>query len=278
MSALGRTARATLGVFRIQFAESIQYRVAALSGAAVSILWSVIEITVYIAFFRHGERAMIPGISSGMTLAQAISYAWLGQMLFGLYPGLDGSIVQQIEKGDIGVEMCRPFPLYNLWFARKAASTLSTMLMRGSAVVLFGFFMPGIYRLGGPTTLPALLCALLSLCCAFVLSAAVSNLVAAVRMNVPWGNGPMHILFLLTMVLSGGYLPLQLWPDFMQTFLYYQPFAGFMDIPLRLYLGLMPPSQALSAMLLQLGWTAAFIVLGNLLMRRHLRSVVIQGG
>lgn len=278
MSRAARTLRATFAVLRIQLAESLQYRAAALSGAAVSILWGIIEITVLIAFFQHGERAMIPGISSGMTLAQAVSYVWLGQMTFLLHPQLGGDILKQIVSGDIGVELCRPFPLYNLWFARGMASRLSAVLLRGGIVVLFGFLMPGIYHLNGPASLPALLCAFASFGCAALLCAAFGNLIAAIRMNVPWGDGPMNILLVLVGILSGNYLALQLWPDFLQTFLYYQPFAGCTDIPLRLYLGLMPLSQAPGAMLLQLGWTAAFIAAGRLLMKKHIKTVVIQGG
>ncbi len=57
--------------------------------------------------------------------------------------------------------------------------------------------------------------------------------VTSVRMNVSWGNGPMFILLLVPGVLSGTYLPLQLWPDFMQRFLLLQPFARPADTPLH---------------------------------------------
>jgi ABC-2 type transport system permease protein len=86
------------------------------------------------------------------------------------------------------------------------------------------------------------------------------------------------MLSLLGMVLGGGYLPLQLWPDFMQGFLFIQPFAGITDIPARLYVGSMPVNEAAAAIGLQLFWTAIFITAGKLLMNRKLKSLIVQGG
>ena len=79
-------------------------------------------------------------------------------------------------------------------------------------------------------------------------------------------------------VLSGAYLPLQLWPEFMQGFLIIQPFAGYLDIPLRLYLGTMSLSIAVYAVGLQIIWTAFFILCGKKLMNIRLKSIIIQGG
>ena len=86
------------------------------------------------------------------------------------------------------------------------------------------------------------------------------------------------MLLLASGVLSGGYLPLQLWPDAMQKVLLYQPFAGYLDIPVRLYVGSMAAEQGITAVLMQLGWTAAFVLAGNALMGRKLKTMIIQGG
>ena len=41
-----RMLRAMGSIFRIQLAEGLQYRLSALSGAAISVFWCLIEITV----------------------------------------------------------------------------------------------------------------------------------------------------------------------------------------------------------------------------------------
>lgn len=86
------------------------------------------------------------------------------------------------------------------------------------------------------------------------------------------------MLLLLSGILSGTYLPLRLWPDFMQTFLYLQPFGGFADIPLQLYIGSVAPAAALPGIGLQLLWSLIFIAAGRMIMKRRLHSIIVQGG
>ena len=88
----------------------------------------------------------------------------------------------------------------------------------------------------------------------------------------------MFLLQVVAYALSGGYLPLQLWPDFMQGFLAIQPFAGTMDLPLRLYIGTILPHQAIAALALQAGWITIFIIVGRILLRRRMRYIIVQGG
>jgi len=103
-------------------------------------------------------------------------------------------------------------------------------------------------------------------------------LLTAVRMGLTWGEGPTWALLLLAGVLSGAYLPLQLWPDFLQPVLLLQPFAGVMDIPLRLYVGSMPLEDATWVIGLQLIWAIVFIVSGKVLMAQRIKGLIVQGG
>lgn len=62
-------------------------------------------------------------------------------------------------------------------------------------------------------------------------------------MDVCMGEGLANAAFVVMQILAGGYLPLQLWPEWMQKFLYYQPFATLMDVPMRFYVGVAQLSQ-----------------------------------
>jgi ABC-2 type transport system permease protein len=103
-------------------------------------------------------------------------------------------------------------------------------------------------------------------------------LVTSIRVSITWGEGPTSLLMLICGVLSGAYLPLPLWPDFMQPFLYIQPFAGQLDLPVRLYSGAIDPGGAAAVFALQLGWTLVFIAAGRIIMRGKLSRIIIQGG
>ena len=267
------TLRACYSLFRIRLAESIQYRMAAITGSLVGIFWAIVEVVIYRVFYMYGHPP-----TDGLTLTQVISYAWLGQVLFMLQPmSVDGDILTKITSGDVGVELCRPLDLYGHWFAKTAAGRLSGWI-RGVITLVVGLLVPMGWGLGAPASWEGFCLFVVSVFCAFLLCASYGMLITAVRVGLTWGEGPTWMLLLLGGVLSGGYLPLQLWPQALQGILLLQPFAGYMDIPLRLYMGSMPLSQAGWALLLQVVWTAVFIVLGKAIMQRKIRNVIVQGG
>ena len=269
-----RTVKASLSLLRIQFADSLQYRAAALAGASIGIFWAAIEITVYSIFYNHGNLVN----SSALSLPQLISYIWLGQVIFPLNQlRIDPELRRKIVSGDVALELCRPLDFYIHWFMRSTAARLSSSWGR-SAFILIAALIPGTYRLLAPASTANLLFFGFSLLSSFLPCSAYAMLSTAIRLRITWGDGPTYMIELLGMILGGGYLPLQLWPDSLQRILLLQPFAGYLDIPVRLYIGSMPLADALPALGLQIFWTAFFILLGRWLMQRNLHSIVVQGG
>lgn len=273
---MSRTLRACVSLFRIRVAESFQYRMSAFSGVVTSLVWAFVEAAAFTVFFKNADNA---GFTGGLTLNQTISHVWVRELLLFMQPySIDDELLIKITNGDIGIEMCRPLDLYWHWFSRSAAGKIVGFVMRCLICFLIGFLIPGGYGARLPVSLGAFFLFIPSVLCAFLLCSAFGMLVTAVRTNLDWGNGPMHFMLLLGQVLSGAYLPLQLWPDLMQPFLLIQPFAGLCDISARVYIGSMTFSEALTGMGLQLFWSAALIILGKTLMSRRLRTIVAQGG
>ena len=266
--------RACWALFRIRTAEGLQYRMAALASVSISAFWALLEITVYVVFYTYADPS-----GAALTLTQVITYAWLAQIMFPLQPmSIDSEILESIQNGNVGLELCRPLDLYMHWFAKTAAGRIGGWWWRGVILLVLSVLMPAAYRLSAPASAASFAAFLLSMCSAFLLCASYGMLITTVRLGVTWGEGPSYVLLLIGGLLSGSYLPLQLWPDAMQGILRYQPFAGYLDLPLRLYLGLLPPGDAASVIALQLGWAAAFIIAGRLLLRRRLRHLIVQGG
>lgn len=272
------TLKACLSIFRIKTAEGFQYRIAGLAGASTGIFWVLIEITVYTIFYKYADNTQA-GTLAGMSLKQIISYAWLTQLLFLMQPmSIDSEILSKITSGDVGIEMCRPVDLYFHWFAKLAATRLTPMFWRGSLTILAGLLMPLSYRLSPPASLSGFVCMIMSCVSAFLLCTAYGMLMCSIRLGITWGEGPTYILMLIGGVLSGGYLPLQLWPRILQPFMLIQPFAGYLDIPLRFYIGSMAPSDVFWAIGLQLAWAMVFIIIGKLVMAGKLKNIIVQGG
>lgn len=269
--------RAYWSLFRIKLIESVQYRLAAVSGASISAFWGIIEIVVLSVFYTHSAGAVAS--VNGLSLAQAVTYTWIAQAVMGFVgPGIDGEIREKITSGNVGIELCRPIGLYGHWFARSAASRLGGAWLRGLLTAAVGLVMPLAMRMRLPASPASFALFCVSTVSAFLLCNAYGMLATSLRLGISWGEGPSHMIILIAQIFSGAYLPLPLWPDALQPFLRFQPFAGTLDVPARLYVGQLPPEEAALPILMQLAWTAAFMLAGRLIIRRKLASLVIQGG
>ncbi|MCL2513080.1 MAG: hypothetical protein FWF08_04180 [Oscillospiraceae bacterium] len=270
-----------MSIFRIRAAEGLQYRLAALSGATVSIFWVLIEVVVLTVFFKYSDS--MGGNINGMTLAQGISYRWVGELMIMLpAQAVDSDLLKKITSGDIGIELCRPLDLYWHWFSRTAAGKVNSFVMRGSIVFAFGAMLSllGFRSVGAglPCSPLHFVLFIISLFWAFLFSTAYGMFATSIRIGLEWGDGPINLITVTGMVLSGSFLPLQLWPDFMQKFLRLQPFASYMDTPARLYVGSTDIRPGLFFMAVQLAWIAAFVVFGRMIMKRKVKNVIVQGG
>jgi ABC-2 type transport system permease protein len=92
------------------------------------------------------------------------------------------------------------------------------------------------------------------------------------------GEGITQLGTALVTLLSGMAVPIPLWPEAVRPLTMFLPFRGLVDTPFRFYVGSLPPSALPAALGHQLGWTAALLALGALLVRRGLRRLEIQGG
>jgi len=144
--------------------------------------------------------------------------------------------------------------------------------------IVAGIVVPAALRLSPPVSITGFLLFIVSICVGALLCTAFAMLMAAVRLGLTWGEGPTYMLEMVGVLLNGTYFPLALWPDVMQRLLVFQPFAGLMDIPFRLYLGMLAPADALWAIGLQIFWVVVFIAVGRLLLNRRVSQLIVQGG
>jgi ABC-2 type transport system permease protein len=78
--------------------------------------------------------------------------------------------------------------------------------------------------------------------------------------------------------LTGGLLPIPFFPQWLQNILYALPFGSMQTTPFLVYVGYLPPEQALRNMTVQLLWLIALVALGKWIMKNALKKVVVQGG
>lgn len=274
------TARPYLAAFAARFQLMLQYRAAALAGFATQCWWGGIKVMVYTAFFT----ASVHPTNAPITLSQAITYTWLAQAMLTLNPWSgDPEIGQAIRTGGVGYDRLRPLDTYIWWYVRAAAWMTARALPR--SILMFALAGVALPLLGldawawkPPADLIQAGLFLISLALVVVLSSAfvmLMNIVAVATMDE---RGINTLVAALLIPLTGNLLPLALYPDSLQAFLLVQPFAGFLDIPLRIYFGGLTGPAALGGIALQVFWSAIFIAGGRVWLGRQMQRLQMQGG
>lgn len=259
-----------LAILNVQIKELAKHRAATFAGVCAQIFWGILLVMIYHAFYAGSATA------EPLSLSQTLTFVWIGQALIELTPwNLDRCIETQVRNGDVAYELIRPLHLYGLWFTKSFAFRVIPTLLRFAPVLLTGWLWFG---LSAPHSTAAVFSFCIALLLATFLSAAITTLILISLFWTLCGEGIQRLLAHVTLLFSGMIVPLPLFPSWMQPFLDIQPFRGIIDIPCRLYTGVIPPSEAPYYLGLQLAWIILFIFLGLKLMKRALRQFIIQGG
>lgn len=272
-------ARPYLAVFAARFQLMLQYRAAALAGFATQCWWGGLKVMVYAAFY-----AAAPGAAGVLTLSQTITYTWLAQGMLALVPWTgDPEIAQAVRSGGIGYDRLRPLDTYGWWYARAAAWMTARVLPR--ALLMFAFAGVLLPLLGletwswrPPPSLAQGALFTVSLGCTVLLSSSIAMLLNLAAVTLLDERGANALVSSVIIVLSGNLLPLPLFPEWAQGFLFVQPFAGVLDIPVRIYSGDLSGAAAATGIALQVGWTTAFVLIGRAWMSRCMARLQMQGG
>ena len=273
-----QSARPYLAAFRARFQVMLQYRTAALAGFATQCWWGGIRIMVFAAFY--GVHAAAAPIS----LANAVTYVWLGQALLALLPWVaDPEVGQAVRTGGVGYDRLRPLDAYGFWYARTLGWMLARALPRAALMALAaGVVLPlmglGAWAWRPPSGMAAALLSVPAFALMTALGATVlmlANIVVAASLNE---RGVNAVLTPMVIVFSGSLLPLNFYPDALRPFLHMQPLAGLVDIPFRIYFADLRGGAALQGLALQAGWTLLLVGVGRLAMERMMRRLEMQGG
>lgn len=257
-------------IFQARFRVLLQYRAAAVAGFGTQVFFGFVRVMVFDAFYRSSSSVQ------PMTFPEVVTYVWLGQaMLLLVLFRPDVEVRNMIRTGTVAYELVRPLDLYALWFTRAVAARTGPVLLRAVPMfILAGLFL----GLEAPASWACAALWVVATLAALLLSAAVGTLLTVVLLWTVSGEGLAALGPAMVFIFSGMIIPLPLWPDWAQPLLNFLPFRGMADVPFRIYMGHIPPGEAVYALLHQAAWIAVFIGLGRWLLARGTRRLVVQGG
>jgi ABC-2 type transport system permease protein len=270
--------RPYLSVFAGRFQLMLQYRAAAVAGFVTQCWFGVIRILIFAAFYAGGAA------HAPMSLANAVTYTWLGQAFLAFLPWApDPDVADMVRTGAVAYERLRPVDTYAWWYVRALAWSLARVAPRAVLMVAFASVLLPLVGLGKwalppPQSLAAAGFFALSAVGMVLLSAAITLVINTVVVATMTDKGAGALAAAVVNMLSGLVLPLAFFPDWLRPWLRAQPVAGLIDIPFSIYFGGISGWSAAGAIALQFGWVAILVLAGRAWLGRSMRRLQVQGG
>ncbi len=264
--------KAFFAMVKTALRQQMQYRSAMLAGVFTQLVFGLIYIMVFLAFYRGGNT------DSGMTAAQAVSYVWISQATYRMMPwsGIR-EIDAMMRDGRIAFELARPQDIYGLWFARSMAMRTAPLLLNTPVLLTIALtLMPKDMRL--VLDVPMLPLGVLSLTLGMLVSAAMTTILTGTYFWTISGAGINKFLPMIGSFCAGNILPLAFFPEAVQMVMRALPFASMLDAPLRILVGMTDARQALYVIALQAMWLVLLTVIGKCVLRAGVRKCMVQGG
>jgi len=251
--------------------QQLQYRSAMLAGVFTQLVFGLIYIMVFLAFYENGGH-------DGMTAAQAVSYVWISQGTYRMMPwsGIK-DVDAMMRDGRIAFELARPCNVYDMWFARSVATRTAPLLLNTPVLVTVALLlMPRDMRL--VLDVPMLPLGVTSLLLGMLVSAAMTTILTGTYFWTISGAGINRFLPMVGSFCAGNILPLAFLPDGIRMVLRALPFASMLDAPLRILVGMTDAKTALSIIALQGMWLLVLTVIGKTVVRAGITKCMVQGG
>ena len=266
--------RAYITYFKLKFISSLQYRSAAWAGIATQFFFGFVYIMVYVAFYESG------GNNLPMELPQVVTYLWLNQALLALVNQFtrDQELFKLIKEGGISYELARPKNLYFMWYFKVIGQKLANVSLRFIPLITITALLPYPFHLGGPASFLNFLAFLLSLGLGTLLVTALTVFYPIITLLTMNEKGVVNLIISLADILSGIVVPIPFFPKFLQIISAFLPFQYISDLPFRLYVGQISLHDGVFGMCIQLIWIIIFILIGNFIMKKNIKRVVVQGG
>lgn len=261
--------RLYLEVGRRSFQRHLSYRVATLAGLFTNAVFGIFISSVYIAFYRSGDRTMV----AGFTVPQILTFVWIAQSLLMLvYLWNWWEIALAVQSGDVVSDLMKPMDFQTYWLSRDLGRAACHWLTRFAPTFALGVL---VFDLALPGGLSQWLAFFVSVNLAIVVSFGwrfLLNLTAFWFLDV---RGINMLALLVLNFFSGFLLPLSFFPDWLRAIAEWLPFRAILMVPVEVFLGQRSPGNGLA---IQLAWVVVMLLLGKLVLGVAVRKLVVQGG
>lgn len=204
------------------------------------------------------------------------AYVILSRMLSSQFSGgINSELSGWIRTGKIGMELLRPVSLFFTLFARRVGEFVFFVIFKGLPIAAVCFL-----ALGGaaPAGVWNFAMFLVSICLSIGIMFFFEFMVGLCAFYTNHSYSLAYAKSSLLSILSGGVVPLFLFPEGLSRVLDYLPFAGMVSVPVNIYLGKYLPNETWQFVGLQVMWILILWMAAQMFYRCAIRRIVVQGG
>ena len=217
-----------------------------------------------------GERV------NGFSLEEMVTYISIGWIARSLYfSDIDEEIGEMVRTGQISMYLLRPVHFHLMMLSQALGGSLFRLIFFTSPIALviltvFPVSLPASFASGA-----LFLCSTLF---SFLIFAEINFLVGLLAFSFKNIDGVMRAKYFLIQLFSGLLLPISFFPDWLEPILSWLPLKSISYVPLQFYLGKIEGTAIATTFLELVAWILVLYVLGQLLWRREVQRLTIQGG
>lgn len=254
-----------------EFRRQSTYRLALVAGVFTNTVFGFIRLSVL-----YGALAGAGGTLAGYDDKLAASYVWIGQGLLATIGfNAQHEISERVRTGEVAVDLTRPVDVQLSYWARDLGRAALQFPLRGLPPVVLGALITGIAFPGSWTAYPlGALSLLIGVSISFLLRWGV-NLISFWTIDV---RGYIGLYYVVMSLLSGFYVPVHIFPDWLQRIAHASPFPSMFQSPIDVLSGRVLGPEALPVIGVQLAWLAGLVLLTRVMLWAASAKLVVQGG
>ena len=260
---------------RSGFQMTIAYRGMLLLWFIGAMISAVLMGLVWWAIYSFSPESMIAGYAFPQMLMYVILSAVVGEVM---YTSTMGSITDDVRAGLIGMRLMKPinyrvqlgFTAMGEFLSRLIIIGIPVLAV-GTLTIVFGFGLTGIQWYNILLFLPA--CVLSSL-----MFDAIDFLFGQLAFRTQAMFGVSSMSNIIMSFLSGGIVPVSLFPAWAQTALTYTPFPSLISFPIRIFLGQVGWTEMLIGFAVSIAWIVGINVIAHFAYKSSVKHVVVFGG
>ena len=244
-------------------------------------LWMELVINVlFMLVYVYLWKALYTGQTSveGYDLNKILTYIVVSQTLltFTFTLRVARIIEEKVRTGEVVTDLMKPVDFQLMTLATAAGTSSHTALFNMLPKFLLFY---GAFGLSLPLSLFSLFLFIISVVLGYVILFSIEFIIGIFAF---WLVEIRGIYFLviwgLSMLFSGYFLPLEFYPAFLAKVAAVLPFRAIIYLPTAIYTGQLIGKGLVTALLIQLIWVVILVGIGRLAYRVAFRKLVIQGG